>query len=41
MTDHHDIHTLIDQEVTQVLEDLDNDWAKLLPEEIDERDTIN
>ena len=41
MTDHHDIHTLIDQEVTQVLEDLDNDWAKLLPEELDERDTIN
>ncbi len=41
MTDHHDIHTLIDQEVTQVLEDLDNDWSKLLPEEIDERDTIN
>tara|TARA_R100000951_G_scaffold114540_1_gene119658 strand:+ start:58 stop:558 length:501 start_codon:yes stop_codon:yes gene_type:complete len=41
MTDHHDIHTLIDQEVTQVLEDLDNDWAKLLPEEINERDTIN
>ena len=39
MTDHHDIHTLIDQEVTQVLEDLDNDWSKLLPEQDNERDT--
>jgi len=39
MSDHHDIHTLIDQEVTQVLEDLDNDWSKLLPDEDNERDT--
>ena len=41
MSDHHDIHKLIDEEVSQVLGDLDNDWSKLLPEEIDERDTIN
>tara|TARA_R110002012_G_scaffold8988_4_gene41338 strand:- start:206 stop:706 length:501 start_codon:yes stop_codon:yes gene_type:complete len=41
MSDHHDIHKLIDEEVSQVLGDLDNDWSKLLPEELDERDTIN
>jgi len=39
MSDHHDIHTLIDNEVSQVLEDLDNDWAALLPEDDNERDT--
>lgn len=39
MTDHHEIHKLIDGEVTQVLEDLDKDWSKLLPEEKNERDT--
>jgi hypothetical protein len=39
MSDHHDIHQLIDNEVTQVLIDLDENWAKLLPEEQNERDT--
>ena len=33
MSDHHDIHKLIDDEVSQVLGDLDNDWSKLLPDE--------
>ena len=33
MSDHHDIHKLIDEEVSQVLGDLDNDWSKLLPDE--------
>jgi terminase small subunit / prophage DNA-packing protein len=41
MSDHHDIHQLIDEEVSQVLGDLDKDWSKLLPEEVDERDTLN
>ena len=38
MTDQHDIHQLIDDEVMQVLEDMDKDWVNLLPEISDKRD---
>jgi phage terminase Nu1 subunit (DNA packaging protein) len=45
MTDHHDIHELIDKEVSEVLHSLDNDWSALLPEDDNEqdrdRDTLN
>ena len=43
MTDQHDIHQLIDDEVMQVLGDMDKDWVNLLPEINDERnqDTVN
>jgi len=42
MSDQHDIHELIDGEIMQVLGDMDNAWAELLPEENDdERDTDN
>ena len=36
MTDQHDIHELIDDEVMQVLGDMDNSWVALLPEAADE-----
>ena len=38
MTDQHDIHQLIDDEVMQVLGDMDKDWVNLLPEINDKRD---
>ena len=45
MTDQHDIHELIDKEVSEVLHSLDNDWSALLPEDDNEqdrdRDTLN
>jgi len=42
MSDQHDIHELIDGEIMQVLGDMENAWAELLPEENDdERDTDN
>jgi phage terminase Nu1 subunit (DNA packaging protein) len=42
MNDQHDIHELIDGEIMQVLGDMENAWAELLPEENDdERDTDN
>jgi phage terminase Nu1 subunit (DNA packaging protein) len=43
MTDQHDIHQLIDDEVIQLLGDMDKDWENLLPEIHDERDqdTVN
>ena len=39
MSDQHDIHELIDNEVMQVLGDLDEDWQKLLPKVNDGRNT--
>ena len=33
MTDHHDIHELIDKEVRDALSDLDNEWSNIIPEE--------
>lgn len=39
MTDQHDIHELIDNEVMQVLGSLDEDWQKILPKINNERDT--
>ena len=35
MTDHHDIHELIDKEVRDALSDLDNEWSNIIPEESD------
>lgn len=35
MTDHHDIHALIDKEVRDALSDLDNEWSNIIPEESD------
>jgi len=35
MTDHHDIHELIDKEVRDALSDLDNEWRNIIPEESD------
>jgi len=43
MSDQHDIHELLDEEVMQVLGDMDKTWAELLPDVGvgDERDTNN
>ena len=38
MTDQHDIHQLLDNELTEVLSNLDKDWSNLLPEINDEQD---
>lgn len=38
MTDQHDIHELLDNELTQILSNLDKDWSNLLPEINHEQD---
>jgi len=39
MNDHHDIHTLIDKEIHDALDNMDSNWQSIVPEENDGTDT--